>query len=159
MGRFPAICTDMAQLLSVVTLHKNILGYVSLNFQFSLGKVKTSWFCLLGKVMRNKGGVRVGPLGTLATIWPIVPAPGDGDDECGTVHKMIGRGNWSTWRPAQVALCPSQVPHGLIWAQTRAAAVESQRLTAWAMAQPGNKGKLTVNVLSVDDQQSVVIRH
>jgi hypothetical protein len=31
------------------------------------------------------GGVRLSPLGTSATIWPIVPAP---DDECGAVGGM-----------------------------------------------------------------------
>jgi hypothetical protein len=35
-----------------------------------------------------------------------------------------------------VPLCPPQIPHDLAWDRTRAAAVESQRLTAWAMARP-----------------------
>jgi hypothetical protein len=36
------------------------------------------------------GGVRLSPLGTSATNWPIVPAPDD--DECGAVGGMrIGR--------------------------------------------------------------------
>jgi hypothetical protein len=60
------------------------------------------------------------------------------DDERGAVSEMrIGRGNRSTQRkPAPVPLCPSQNPHDLTWAQTQATAVESQRLTAWAMAWP-----------------------
>jgi hypothetical protein len=33
------------------------------------------------------GGVRLSPLGTSATNWPIVPAPDD-DDECGAVGGM-----------------------------------------------------------------------
>jgi hypothetical protein len=50
---------------------------------------------------------------------------------------IIGRGNQSTWKkPAPVPLCPPQIPHNLTWDRTRAAAVGSQRLTAWAMAQP-----------------------
>jgi hypothetical protein len=59
-------------------------------------------------------------------------------DECGALGGMrIGRGNRSTWRkPASVLLCPPQIPHDLTWAQTRATEVGSQRLTAWAMAQP-----------------------
>jgi hypothetical protein len=32
------------------------------------------------------------PLGTIATIWPIVPGPGD-DYECGAVGGMIDSGN------------------------------------------------------------------
>jgi hypothetical protein len=80
-------------------------------------------------------GVQLGPLGTAATNRPIVPAPGDYDDG-GSGGMMIGRGNWSTRRkPAPVPLCP---PQTLLAAQTRtrAAAVGSQWLTAWAMAQP-----------------------
>jgi hypothetical protein len=47
------------------------------------------------------GGVQLGPLGTAATDWPIVPAPGDYDD--GEFSRMkIGRRNRSTRRkPAQ----------------------------------------------------------
>jgi hypothetical protein len=33
-----------------------------------------------------------------------------------------------------VPLCPPQIPHDLTWDRTRAAAVGSQRLTAWAVA-------------------------
>jgi hypothetical protein len=44
----------------------------------------------------------MGPLGTSATEWPIVPAPGDYDD--GQFGGMqIGRGNRSTRRKT----CPS----------------------------------------------------
>jgi hypothetical protein len=59
------------------------------------------------------------------------------DDACGAVDGMrIGRGNRSTRRkPAPVPLCPPQILHDLTWAQIRAAAVGSRRLTAWAMAQ------------------------
>jgi hypothetical protein len=67
--------------------------------------------------------------------WPIVPASDD-KGNCGAIGGMnIGRGNRSTPRkPAPVPLCPLQIPHDLTWARTRAAAVGSQRLTAWAMA-------------------------
>jgi hypothetical protein len=71
--------------------------------------------------------VQMGPLGTAATIRPIVPAPGDYDGEIGG---MIGKGNRSTRRkPAPVPLCPPQTPHAAR-TRTRAAAVGSQRLTA-----------------------------
>jgi hypothetical protein len=74
----------------------------------------------------------MGPLGTSATEWPIVPAPGDYDDgEFGGMK--IGRGNRSTRRkPAPASLCQPQIPLD----QTRAAAVGNQRLTAFAMARP-----------------------
>jgi hypothetical protein len=37
-------------------------------------------------------------------------------------------------KPAPLPVSPPQIPHDLTWARTRAAAVGSQRLTAWAMA-------------------------
>jgi hypothetical protein len=44
-------------------------------------------------------GVRLSPLGTSVTDWPIVPT--SDDDECGAVGGIkIGRGNRSTWRKA-----------------------------------------------------------
>jgi hypothetical protein len=57
--------------------------------------------------------VQLGPLGTSATNWPLVPAPGDYEDgEFGGL--MIGKENRSTWRrPAPVPLCPPQIPHDL----------------------------------------------
>jgi hypothetical protein len=59
--------------------------------------------------------VRLSPLGTSATNWPIVPAPDDDDDECGAVGGMrIGRGNRNTRRePALVPLFPPRIPHDL----------------------------------------------
>jgi hypothetical protein len=48
---------------------------------------------------------------------------------------MSGRGNQSTRKkPTPVSLYSLQIPDNLTWAQTRAAALESRRLTAWAMA-------------------------
>jgi hypothetical protein len=71
----------------------------------------------------------LGPLGAAATNKPIVPFPGDYDD--GEFGGMIGRGNRNIQRQsASVPLCPPQIPHDLTWAQTRAAAVGSRRLTA-----------------------------
>jgi hypothetical protein len=55
-------------------------------------------------------------------------APGDYDN--GEIGGIIGRGNRSTRRkPAPVPLYPPQTPHAAR-TRTRAAAVESQRLTA-----------------------------
>jgi hypothetical protein len=49
------------------------------------------------------------PLGTSATEWPTVPAPGGYDDgEFGGMN--IGKGNRSTKRkPATAPLCPPQI--------------------------------------------------
>jgi hypothetical protein len=72
------------------------------------------------------GGVKLGPLGTAATDWPIVPALGDYDDGEYGVMK-IGRGNRSTRRKAApVPLSPPQIPLDQTWDQTRAAAVGRQ---------------------------------
>jgi hypothetical protein len=42
-------------------------------------------------------GVRLNPLGTAATVWPIVPAPDDDDDDdndCGAIGRIrIGKIN------------------------------------------------------------------
>jgi hypothetical protein len=47
---------------------------------------------MLSKFRLVGGGAQLGPLGTAATVWPIVPAPGDYDDgEFGGMK--IGRGN------------------------------------------------------------------
>jgi hypothetical protein len=61
---------------------------------------------------------KLGPVDTSATNWPIVPAPGDCED--------------GEFGGASAPLCPPQISLD----QTRAAAVGSQRLTAWAMARP-----------------------
>jgi hypothetical protein len=88
------------------------------------------------KLIRIVGGwIQLGPLGTAATDRPIVPVPGDYDD--GEIGGMIGRGNRSTQRkPAPVPLCPPQTPTCSARTRTRAAAVGSLRLTAWATARP-----------------------
>jgi hypothetical protein len=71
-------------------------------------------------------------------------------DECGVVGGMrIGRGNRSTRRKhAPVPLCPPQIPHDLTWDRTRAAAVGSRRLTAWAMAWPWEPKSLSQEPLT-----------
>jgi hypothetical protein len=61
-----------------------------------------------------------------------------GEGDCGKIGGMkIGRGNRSTRRkPAPAPLCPPQIPLDQTQDRTRAAAVGSHRLTAWAMARP-----------------------
>jgi hypothetical protein len=61
-------------------------------------------------------------------------------DECGAVVGIIiGTRNRSTQRkPDSVPLCQLQIPYDLTWDGTRAAAEESRRLTAWAMARPSS---------------------
>jgi hypothetical protein len=61
-------------------------------------------------LIRIVGGVELGPFGTSATKWPIVPAPGDCDDgEFGGMK--IGRGNRRTRRkPGPAPPCPPQIP-------------------------------------------------
>jgi hypothetical protein len=75
---------------------------------------------------------KLGPLGTSAIYWPIVPAPRDCEDgEFGGMK--FGRGSRRTRRkPAPAPLCLPQIPLD----QTRASAVGSQRLTTSAMVRP-----------------------
>jgi hypothetical protein len=88
-------------------------------------------------------GSKLGPLGTSATYWPIVPTPGDCEN--GEFGRMNGRGNRSTRRkPAPAPLCPPQIPLD----QTRAAAVGSQRLAASAM---GRYVWVTIEGIWIDD--------
>jgi hypothetical protein len=70
--------------------------------------------------------------------WPIVPASGDNEDDCGEHDGMkIGRGIWSSRRkPAPAPLLSITKSHVPTRVWTRAAAVGSRRLTAWAMARP-----------------------
>jgi hypothetical protein len=64
------------------------------------------------------------------------------DGDCGAIGGMkIGSGNRNTRRKAAPEpLCSPQIPHDQTRARTRAAAVGSQRLTAWAMARPKLQG-------------------
>jgi hypothetical protein len=80
--------------------------------------------------------VRLSPLGTSDTNWPIVPAPDDGRWWVWTIGGMrIGRENRSTQRkPAPMLLCQPQIPHDLTWDRTRAAVIGIRRLIARTMA-------------------------
>jgi hypothetical protein len=77
-------------------------------------------------------------LGTAATSGLLYITQMIDKDDCGAIGGMkIGRGNRSTRRkPAPAPLCPPQIPHDQTRTWARAAAVGSQRLTAWAMAWP-----------------------
>jgi hypothetical protein len=89
---------------------------------------------------------KLGPLGTSATYWPIVPAPSDCEDR--EFGGMNGRGNRSTRRkPAPAPLCPPQILLVQTRDWTRAAAVGSQRLTASAMARPWWDVTININIL------------
>jgi hypothetical protein len=72
----------------------------------------------------------VGPFGTSAIYWPIIPAPVDCEDG-GFGGMKIDRGDRSTRRkPAPAPLCSPQIPFDQSRARSRAASVGSQRLTA-----------------------------
>jgi hypothetical protein len=81
--------------------------------------------------------VRLSPLGTSSTIGLLYQPWITDDDECEASGGMIGRGNRSTRRKLiPVPFCLPQIPRELTWARTRAAAVRSRGLTAWATARP-----------------------
>jgi hypothetical protein len=77
-------------------------------------------------------GVGLSPLDTAATSGLLYKPQMINEGDCGAIGGMkIGRGNRSTQRkPPPAPLCPPQIPHDQTRAQTRAAAVGSQRLTA-----------------------------
>jgi hypothetical protein len=77
-------------------------------------------------------GVRLSPLGTAATAGLLYQPQMIDDGDCGAIGGMkIGRGTRSTRRKsAPVPLCPPQIPHEQNRAETQAAVVGSQRLTA-----------------------------
>jgi hypothetical protein len=56
--------------------------------------------------------------------------------------RLAGETNRSSRRkPAPAPLCPPQIPHDYTRVRTRAAAVGSHRLTAWALARPSPNPK------------------
>jgi hypothetical protein len=69
------------------------------SFEALIPLVSNSWGFLIRIV---GGGIQLGPLGTSATNWPIVPAPGDYEDgEFGGL--VVGREN----RSIREQTCPS----------------------------------------------------
>jgi hypothetical protein len=77
---------------------------LSMHFlKISLSHILFFLICIVG--VESK----LGPLGTSATYWPIVPAPGDCED--GEFGEINGRGNRSTRRkPAPPPFCSPQIP-------------------------------------------------
>jgi hypothetical protein len=73
-------------------------------------------------------GVGLSPL-YCGHFWPVVPAP---DDRWGWLSSNWWNEDWQG-KPAPAPRCPPQIPLDQAWDRTRAAAVGSQRLTAWAM--------------------------
>jgi hypothetical protein len=90
------------------------------------------WAATTRQLLIILSAVRLGSLGTGATIGLLYQSRMIDDGDCGAICGMkIGRGNRSTRRkPAPLPLCPPQSPHELTRARTRAAAVGNQRLTA-----------------------------
>jgi hypothetical protein len=75
------------------------------------------------------GVVRPSPLGTSAQFVLLYQPWMMEDDEYGAVGVIIGREIQSTQiKPAPVALCPPQIPHGLTRAQTWVTMVGSQAI-------------------------------
>jgi hypothetical protein len=78
------------------------------------------------------GGVRLSPLGTSSTNWPMY-RPRIIDNKCGAVGGMrIGRTNRSTLRKtAPAPLRRPQTLHDLTWARIHAITMRNRRLTAF----------------------------
>jgi hypothetical protein len=91
-------------------------------------------FSILSIFLISWGGVRLSPLSTSVTNWPIVPVP---DDRW--VWNIWWNENWQGKPKYSEKTCPSATlsttdPTCLSLARTRAAAAGSRRLTACAMA-------------------------
>jgi hypothetical protein len=78
------------------------------------GTLSTCFFIILS-------GVRLCLIGTAATIGLLYQPRMVDDGDCRAIGGMkIGRGNRSIWRrPAQMPLCPPQIPHDETGARTR----------------------------------------
>jgi hypothetical protein len=78
-------------------------------------------------------GMRLSPLGTSVTNWPIVQDP---------VWSNRWNENWhekpkySEKTYSSATLSTTLTPHDQTWARNRTAAVGSRRLTAWAVVRP-----------------------
>jgi hypothetical protein len=141
MGRFSPACGPLVMLRLLLEFEARCPVNTPLNSLTSLRDTSSGGSTVAppSSITINCGAVReiLRPLGTSATIWPIVPAPDNNDDGCGAVGGMSGRGNRSTRRkPAPVPLCPPQIPHELNLARTRATKVGSQRLSGRAVTRP-----------------------
>jgi hypothetical protein len=106
------------------------------SYNFTPAFVFKVWCLIILLIRIVGGGVQLGPLGTAVTDWPIVLAPCNYDD--GEFRGMKnGKGNQSTRRkPPPAPLCPPQIPLDHTRDRTRAAAIGSQRPTAWATVRP-----------------------
>jgi hypothetical protein len=82
------------------------------------------------------GGVRLSPLGTSATIWPIVPAP----DDRWWMWSTQWNNNWHGKLKYSEKTCPNfnLSATNPTWARNLAAVVRCRQLTAWAMARPSD---------------------
>jgi hypothetical protein len=104
--------------------------------------IQGNWTVIFINTMNNCviSVVRLSPLGIAATTGLLYQPQMIDNGDCGAVGGIkIDRGNRSTRRkPAPAPLYPPKIPHD----HTRAAAVGSQRLTAWAMARPNDSVRL-----------------
>jgi hypothetical protein len=103
---------------------------------YKLNRNKT-WFGIVSTCFSFSAWGETGSTWYVSHCWPIVPAQDGRWWLWSSQWNEDWHRNRSTRRtPAPVPLCPPQIPHELTWDRTRAAALGSQRLTAWAMARP-----------------------
>jgi hypothetical protein len=113
---------------SYTTRHTSTLPAIITLISLSTDSIRRETICFFIIL----SGVRLSPLGTTAITGLLYQPQMIDDGDCGATGGMkTGRGNRSTRRtPAQMPLCPPQIPHDQTRALTRAAAGGSQRLTA-----------------------------
>jgi hypothetical protein len=123
-----SICYFVLKYFNCATFSRGLLADFMLCFVLRSGDEAFFLIRLVG------GVVQLGPLGTAATDWPCT-CPGW--LWWSSWWNEDWQGNRSTWRkPDTSSLRPPQIPLDQTRDRTRAAAVGSQRLTAWAMARP-----------------------
>jgi hypothetical protein len=110
-------------------IFSNFLPFYSAQI-FTAPCSQTTSVCSSLSLVSFLGAVRLSPLSTSTTNWPIIPVPDD--DKFVAVGGMTGRGNRTTRRKlAPLLLCPPQIPYDLTWAT----AVGSWQRSARALAQ------------------------
>jgi hypothetical protein len=81
--------------------------------------------------------VKLSPLGTSATNWPVVPVRDD--------RWWAWSSRWNVNLPGETEILGENLHHKfkMTWPRTRAVAVGSRLLTAWAMARPTQAASCT----------------
>jgi hypothetical protein len=101
---------------------------------------------ILALFLVSWGGVRLSPLGTSVTNWPIVPAP----DDRWSIWRSRWNENWQGKPKCSEETCPNATlsTTNPTWRKL-GSNPGSRRLTAWAMTRPSNRSRSRAECLGV----------